>query len=154
METQASTRPRRDASALTGSSTKRTLVTAARKLHPISAAAVAALVCVQVYLIAAFILGAPGALDAHMTVGRVTIGLEVLVFATGVIGWPRDRWQVGLSSALLLVGILQGSLAKDVGSSPQVHALHGLLALVVFVLAWQIAARSQYEIRRRPEAAN
>jgi pimeloyl-ACP methyl ester carboxylesterase len=49
MEARADTRSRGAASTLTGSATKRTLAAAARKFHPISAAAVAALGCLQVY---------------------------------------------------------------------------------------------------------
>jgi hypothetical protein len=126
---------------------------AVRLAHPIAAALVVALVFVQVYLIAEYIFGDAGALDAHMTTGRVVVGLELVVLLTAPIGRGRDRTDVGLSAALVVVGGLQASLAKDIGSSPQVHALHGLLALVVVVVAWLIAARGRREFFPRPAAA-
>jgi hypothetical protein len=47
-----------------------------------------------------------------------------------------------MSAALFVVGALQASLAKDVGNSPWVHALHGMFALVVLMLALLIAVRT------------
>jgi hypothetical protein len=114
----------------------------ARRLNPIAAGIVILLVCVQVYLIAAFIFGDGGALATHMTVGRITVGFELVVLATALVGYRRDRTALGLSVALALGGALQVSLAEDLGHSPQVHAFHGLLALVVLALAWRIVARS------------
>jgi hypothetical protein len=124
----------------------------ARKLNPIAAAVVIVLVCVQVYLIAAFIFGDGGALATHMTVGRITVGVELVVLATAVVGYRRDRATLGLSVALALVGLLQVSLAEDLGGSPQVHAFHGLLALAVLTLAYRIVARSG--AARRAPAGN
>jgi hypothetical protein len=94
---------------------------------------VIALVFVQVYLIAAYIFGEPGALGTHMTVGRVVVFFEFVVLPTALIGW-RGRQ----------IRALQASLAKDVGNSPWVHVLHGMLALVVLVLvlALLIAVRT------------
>jgi len=37
--------------------------------------------------------------------------------------------------------------------SPQVHALHGLLALAVLLLVWRIAARTRSALGRRPARA-
>jgi uncharacterized membrane protein len=127
----------------------------ARKLHSLAAATVILLVCVQVYLIAAFIFGDAGALTTHMTVGRVAVGFELLVLATALVGYRHDRTELGLSGALALVGALQASLATDLGSSPRVHALHGLLALAVLTLAWRIVARrapGRRAAARRPDA--
>jgi hypothetical protein len=117
------------------------VVRAARLAHPVMAAAVVVLVFVQVYLIAAFIFGRPGALSAHETVGGIVEFVEVAVVVTAAVGWRHDRLQVGLSVALLIVGVLQVALAKNLGNSPTVHAFHGLLALAVVLLAWQIALR-------------
>jgi len=107
---------------------------------------VVALVFAQVYLIAAFIFGDAGALDAHLAVGRVTVGCELAVLLTAVIGWWGDWGEARGAVALLVIGGLQASLAKDVGNSAHVHALHGFLALVVGALAWSIAARRRGEI--------
>jgi hypothetical protein len=122
----------------------------ARKLHPVAAAIVILLVFVQVYLIAAFVFGEGGALATHMTVGRIAVGFELAVLATALIGYRHDRTELGLSAALVLVGALQVSLAEDLGGSPQVHAFHGLLALVVLTLAWRILARSGLSSAHEP----
>lgn len=129
------------------------IVKAARYAHPVSAAAVVALVFVQVYLIAAYIFGSPDALDAHMTLGRVVVGFELLALVTALIGWRDDRREVRLSIALVVVGGFQVSLAKDLGSSPQVHALHGMLALAVVILASIMTTRTWRELHPRLAAA-
>ncbi|MEI8105057.1 MAG: DUF6220 domain-containing protein [Actinomycetes bacterium] len=124
----------------------------ARVIHPLAAIAVVALVFLQVYLIAEAIFGQPGALNDHKTVGGLVVVVELLVLATALLGWLRDRVQVGLSAALAVVGVLQVSFAQNLGNSPAVHALHGLLALVVVLLAAQIAARKR-GVFLRPLAA-
>jgi hypothetical protein len=115
---------------------------AARGLHPLAAATVVALVYAQVYLIATFVFGDAQALDAHMALGRIVVIFEIVVLLTALLGWWHDKVEVRMSAALILVGGLQVSLAKDLGRSPQVHALHGLLALVVVLLASLIAIRT------------
>jgi hypothetical protein len=55
------------------------------------------------------------------------------------VGWWGDWGGIRDSAALLVVGGLQASFAKDLGSSPGVHALHGMLALAVAGLAASIA---------------
>jgi hypothetical protein len=120
----------------------------ARVLHPLAAGGIVALVFLQVYLIAAYIFGDSGVLDAHMAVGRIVVGLELLVFLTALIGWWGNRAEITGSTALLLVGAVQVSLAKDVGSSPEVHAFHGMLALAVFLLAWRALIRTRSALPR------
>jgi len=127
-----------------------TLRRIAHTAHPLAAATVVLLVFVQVYLIAAYIFGEPGALDTHMTVGRIAVFFELIVLLTALIGWRSDRSEIWMSVALFLVGDLQASLAKDIGNSPWVHALHGMFALVVLVLASLIAVRSWREAFPRP----
>ena len=129
------------------------IVMAARVAHPIAAVLVVALVFVQVYLIADFIFGNSAALDTHMMVGKVVVGMELIVLLTALVGWWGNRPEITSSVVLVLVGGLQVSLAKDIGSSPQVHALHAVLALVVVALAWSIAARGRQELRGRPRDA-
>ena len=129
------------------------IVKGARLAHPLAAATVVALVFAQVYLIAAFIFGDAGALNTHLTLGRVAVGFELLVLVTALLGWRSDRTEVRLGIALVVVGALQVSLAKDVGSSPGVHALHGLLALAVLVLASVMTTRTWHVLRDRSAAA-
>jgi hypothetical protein len=120
---------------------------AARFVHPLAAGAIVSLVFLQVYLIAAYIFGDSGVLDAHMTVGRVTVAFELLVLVTALVGWWGNRSQIATSSALFVTGLVQVSLAKDLGSSPEVHAFHGMLALAVFWLAWVTLLRSRAQVR-------
>ena len=115
------------------------IVQAARVVHPLAAATVVGLVFAQVYLIAEFVFGDANALGAHMTLGKIVVLFELVVLLTAVVGWWRAWPEVRLSAALVVVGGLQVSLAKDLGDSPQVHALHGMLALAVVLLAALIA---------------
>jgi hypothetical protein len=115
------------------------IVQATRVVHPLAAATVVGLVFAQVYLIAEFVFGDANALGAHMMLGKVVVLFELVVLLTAVVGWWRAWPEVKLSAALVIVGGLQVSLAKDLGNSPQVHALHGMLALAVVLLAALIA---------------
>jgi outer membrane protein assembly factor BamB len=116
---------------------------AARYVNAIAAAAVVVGVFLQVYLIASYVFGDAGALATHETNGDIVVAFELAAFLSSLVGWRRDdRMQVWLSGALFLIGGLQVSLAKDIGNSPGVHALHGALALVVVLLASVIVART------------
>ena len=101
-------------------------------------------IVVQLYLIAAWMFGAGGALDAHKTIGGAVVHpAEVLAFLVALAGW-WGRWRlVGTSFALALLGTIQvffvGSL-EDPGNG-WVHGLHGGLALFVAALAVAIARR-------------
>jgi uncharacterized membrane protein len=117
----------------------RPIVQAARVFHPLAAATVVALVFAQVYLIAEYVFGNATALGAHMTLGKIVVLFELIVLLTAVIGWWREWTEVWLSLALVVIGGLQVSFAKDLGNSSQVHALHGMLALAVVLLASLIA---------------
>jgi hypothetical protein len=123
-------------------------ISAVRALHPVAASIVVALVCTQVYLIASYIFGDSGALSVHMTVGRIAVGFELLVLATAIVAFRHDDAELRLSLALVLVGLLQVSLAADLGSAPEVHAFHGLLALVVLGLSGAVVARTASYVRR------
>ena len=98
---------------------------------------------VQLYLIAAYIFGAGGALDAHKTIGGVVVHpAEVLVFLVSIAAWWRVWRNIGLSFALALTGTIQVFFAGDVGGKHgYLHGLHGGLVLVVAWIAWLIARR-------------
>jgi hypothetical protein len=116
---------------------------AARYVNLFAGAAVVLGVFVQVYLIASFIFGDSGALSSHETNGDIVVAFELVTFLSALVGWRRaGRTQLWLSVALFLVGAVQVSFAKDVGDSPGVHALHGMFALVVVLLASAIVARA------------
>jgi hypothetical protein len=105
-------------------------------LHLFLAAAIVIAVCVQVYLIGAYVFGAgTDALDAHKDVGWSAHSLELLLFLMALIAWLPGR-DIGLSLGLAVIGTVQVTLASE---SKWVGALHPLLALAVFVLSgWLI----------------
>jgi hypothetical protein len=66
---------------------------------------------------------------------------------TALVGWWGDWYEITISTALLVVGTFQALFAKDIGSSSEVHALHGLLALAVFALARSTLVRTCADVR-------
>ena len=112
-------------------------------LHLILAVLISNAVCVQVYLIGAYIFGAGrGALEAHTSVGWSTHTAEMVLFLAALVAW-LPRTDVLLSFLLVAIGTAQVTLA---GSVAWVGALHPLLALVVLVIAATLVHRA---IRRR-----
>jgi hypothetical protein len=105
-------------------------------VHLIFATIIVLAVPVQVYLIASFFTGAgESALDAHeITGGLIIHASELIVFLSSLAAfWGIWRW-IGWSFVLPVLGTVQIALV-DVGSSGWVHGLHGLGALLVFLLA-------------------
>ena len=96
------------------------------------AAAVAAGVWLQVYLIASHFFGAADALDLHETVGELMRGVEGLVFLAALGAWWGNWGKIGHAFGLAAVGTLQISLA---GGDEWVGGVHGLLALAILVMA-------------------
>lgn len=95
---------------------------------------------VQVYLIASYIFGAgTDALDAHKDLGGVVHIVEVLVFLASIGAYWRRWWDVGLGFLVGAIGTIQVGLADG---DDWVGGLHGLFALIVFVLAAIAAHRS------------
>ena len=89
-------------------------------------------VWLQVYFIASFFFGAEDGLDAHEGVGGITHLIEALVFLTALGAWWRDWGRIGHAFALIVIGTIQISLT---GSDDWVGGFHGLLALVILVMA-------------------
>jgi hypothetical protein len=100
-------------------------------------------IVVQLYLIAAYIFGAHGALDAHKNIGGAVVHpAEVLVFLVGIAAWWGNWRNVGLSFLLALLGTIQVFFAGDVGGKHgYVHGLHGGLVLFVVWIAWVVSKR-------------
>ena len=115
-------------------------------------------VFVQVYLIAAYAMGAgEGALDAHGFVGGLVIhGSELLVFLTALVAfWGMWRW-IAVNFGLFVFGTIQIFLLppdEDPGS-PWLHALHGLFALFVLLYAAYIAKRDMQLLGLRSRATD
>jgi hypothetical protein len=109
-------------------------------IHLIFASIVVIGVPVQVYLIASYFTGAgSGALDAHEFTGGIVIHIsEVIVFLSSLVAfWGVWRW-VAWSLALPVLGTVQIALVNT-GDSGWVNGLHGLGALLVFLLAAYLA---------------
>jgi hypothetical protein len=118
---------------------------AATWVHLIFATIIVLAVPLQVYFIASYFSGAgEGALDAHgITGGLVVHGSELIVFLSSLVAfWGLWKW-VGWSFLLLLLGTVQIFLAppEDDRASGWIHGLHGLGALLVFLLAAWLAHR-------------
>jgi len=124
------------------------------------ASAIVLLIFVQAYLIATYTMSnqtEEGALDTHGLIGFLFIhGFELLVFLTAFGAWPRAWKWIGFTFLLFVVGTVQIFLVPaedDVPSSTAVwvHGLHGLLALVVMVMAAVIAHRGLRDLGLRRE---
>ena len=114
-------------------------------------------VFLQVYFIAVYLFSGASdtdVLDLHENVGGIVHGVEVLTFLAAIPAfWKRWR-EVGLAFALAAIGTIQ--LAFTEGDEQWVRGFHGLLALVVLILAHAVASRTMRELgigpRHRPEA--
>lgn len=102
-------------------------------------------VFLQVYFIAVYILGGDAdALDAHENLGGIVHAVEVLTFLAAIGGYWKRWGEVGLSFALAVVGTVQFGLV-DAGNE-WVGGFHGLLALIVLILAHAVASRTVREL--------
>ncbi len=105
------------------------------RIQMVLAGVVIAGVFLQVYLIAAYIFGAD-TLSAHKNAGGIVHIFEVLVLIAALVA-KHDRL---LALALAVIGTIQLALA---GADKYVGGLHGLLALVVLLLAAAILLRGR-----------
>ena len=119
-------------------------------LYVLGATLVAAGVLLQAFSIAAYVRGAgQDALDLHTTGGFITHSVEIVVFLAA-LGAHWGTWRrVGAAALLPIVGTLQVLL---VGNTDEpggwVNGLHGLFALVVFLLAVVLAQAGVGSLRR------
>ena len=97
-------------------------------------------VFLQVYFIAAYIFGAgQDALDIHKGLGNAVHVFEVLAFIAALVAYWKQWSKVAPAFALAVVGTVQVGFA---GADEWVGAFHGLLALVVLILAHAVVQRS------------
>jgi hypothetical protein len=89
-------------------------------------------VWLQVYFIASYFFGAQDALDAHEATGGITHLIEVLVFLAAIGAWWRNWGRIGHAFALAVIGTVQIGFTEG---EEWVGGLHGLLALVILVMA-------------------
>jgi hypothetical protein len=109
---------------------------------------------IQVYLIAGFLFGENGWLDTHKDLGMVVHGFYILTFLAALLAaWPNWRattWPF----VLAVLGSVQAFLAGggDVGGdNAALHAFHGALAPIVFLIAIYIGWRAWTALQARPE---
>jgi hypothetical protein len=96
-------------------------------------------VFLQVYFIASYIFGAgEDALDAHTDLGGIVHTVEVLVFLAAIVAYWKAWKGLILPFALALIGTVQLGFSEG---DEWVGGLHGLLALVVLVLAHAVVMR-------------
>lgn len=106
----------------------------------------------QAYLISAGKIGAgePDAVTAHGNLGGVVHAVEVLAFLAAIAAywkrWARLAWPF----ALAVVGTVQIGFAETEGWAGGVH---GLLAILVLVLAAVVAMQALREVRAMPPDA-
>jgi hypothetical protein len=116
-------------------------------------------IAVQLYLIAAWIFGESGALDAHKVVGGAVVHpAEVLIFLVSFGAWWKVWRNVAQSFGLALLGTIQVFFVGDVKDpgNGYLHGLHGGLALFVAAYACYIGwreARALGVVGVRPAAA-
>ncbi len=109
---------------------------------------------IQVYLIAGFIFGETGWLDTHKDLGMAVHLCYILTFLSALVAaWPN--WRATLwPFVLAALGSVQAFLAAggDVGGSDgAVHAFHGMLAPVVFVVALYVAWQAWLALKATPQ---
>ena len=97
-------------------------------------------VFLQVYFIASYIFGAgEDALDAHKNLGGFVHLAEVLTFIAALVGFWKKWTDVGWAFALGAIGTIQLAFADG---DEWVGGFHGLLALVVLILAAVVSHRT------------
>lgn len=110
----------------------------------VSASLVVLGVFLQVYFIASYLFGAgEDALDAHKNLGGFVHGFEVLALLAAIVAY-WGRWKE-IIPAFLLAAIGTVQLAF-VDGNEWVGGLHGLLALVVLILAHAVVVRSMRDL--------
>ncbi len=110
----------------------------------VAAALVVLGVFLQVYFIASYIFGAgEDALDAHVNLGGVVHLAEVVAFLAAIGAYWKAWKGVILPFALALVGTVQLAFSD---ADEWAGGIHGLLALVVLILAHAVVVRTMRDM--------
>ena len=119
-------------------------------LYVLTALFVALAVLLQAFSIAAYVRGAgPDALELHETLGFITHGVELVVFLAALVGYWGNWRRVGFALLLPVIGTAQLFLIGDRSErGGWLNALHGLLALIVLMLAAVLAQDGIRWLRR------
>jgi hypothetical protein len=121
-------------------------------LYVLTALIVALGVLLQAFSIAAYVRGAGAdALEMHQTGGFVTHSVEIVVFLAALVGYWGSWRRVGLALLLPVIGTIQVLLIGDTDASGGwINGLHGLLALVVLLLAAALAQSGKRSLSGAP----
>lgn len=119
-------------------------------LFCLAALIVAGGVLLQAFSIAAYARGAgPDALELHQTGGFMTHNVEIVAFLAALVGYWGSWKRVGFALLLPVIGTLQLLLVGDTDARGSwINGLHGLLALVVLLLALALAHGGVRSLRR------
>lgn len=94
----------------------------------------------QVYLIASYFFGASqDALDAHKDLGDIVHSVEALTFLAALVAYWKQWARMAPAFALAVVGTVQLGFAD---ADEWIGGFHGLLALVVLILAHAVVQRT------------
>jgi hypothetical protein len=97
-------------------------------------------VFLQVYFIAAYTFGAgEDALDAHRGLGHSVEGIAVLAFLAALVAYWKVWAKVAPAFALAVISVIQVGFAD---ADEWVAGFHGLLALVMLILAHAVVQRT------------
>lgn len=97
-------------------------------------------VFLQAYFIAAYTFGAgEDALDAHRGIGHSVEGLAVLAFLAALVAYWKAWAKIAPAFALALISVVQVGFAD---ADEWVAGFHGLLALVILILAHAVVQRT------------
>jgi hypothetical protein len=118
-------------------------------LYVAAASIVVAGVLVQAFSIAAYVRGAgAGARDLHVTGGFITHNIEIILFLLALVAFWGTWRLVGFALLLPVIGTAQVFLIGDTDKpGGWVNGLHGLLALVVLVMALALAEIGRRSLR-------
>lgn len=94
----------------------------------------------QVYFIAAYAFGAgESALDAHTGLGHAVEGVTALAFIAALVAYWKAWAKVAPAFALAVLTVVQVGFAD---ADEWVAGFHGLLALVMLILAHAVVQRT------------
>jgi hypothetical protein len=119
-------------------------------LYVVASSLVAVGVLLQAFSIAAYVRGAgQEALDMHTTGGFMTHNLEIIVFLVALVAYWGAWSRIALAALLPIVGTVQVFVIGDTDEAGGwINGLHGLLALIVFLLAVALAQIGAHSLRR------
>jgi hypothetical protein len=127
-------------------------------LYVVTASILVVGVLLQAFSIAAYVRGAgEDALDMHKTVGFLAHSVEIVVFLVALVGYWGMWRRLWLPFLLPVVGTFQLFMIGDTGKSGGwVNGLHGLFALIVFLLAAVLVQDGMRSLRAsgRPAVAS